>query len=296
MMESSRNFNGKSLSVSILSLLGLSLMGLVVSSIFTSSILGFDGKGDGVSGLMLMAVNGISIILAMGLPAYLFARIFSVNAISSLYLDRVPSKQHIVISILLFIVSAPLISAIGTFNASLELPESFAWIQEFIELMEATVLDMMSTMLAGDGVIDIICGVLFIAVVPAIFEELLFRGALLRLLKQYISVDIAIVISAFVFSAIHLQFLGFLPRFALGLILGYLAVWSGSLWLPILFHFINNATALFFIYRDGIESIDVASTESGYFQNGYMLLVAALFGYVLLRKLYLTKVDARDQV
>jgi membrane protease YdiL (CAAX protease family) len=90
-----------------------------------------------------------------------------------------------------------------------------------------------------------------IAVLPAVGEELLFRGVIQKLFSKITrSHHWGIWISAILFSALHLQFYGFIPRLLLGAMFGYLLVWSGSLWLPILAHFINNAaavTALFMI-------------------------------------------------
>jgi hypothetical protein len=92
---------------------------------------------------------------------------------------------------------------------------------------------------------------LSIAIIPAICEELLFRGVLMPLLgKMTRNIHIAIWITAALFSLIHMQFYGFLPRLLMGAVLGYLVIWSGSLWTAILAHFVNNATAfiLFQLY------------------------------------------------
>ena len=96
---------------------------------------------------------------------------------------------------------------------------------------------------------DLFYTILVIAVVPAVGEELLFRGYLQKKLSNLlINTDIAILITAFLFSVIHLDFHAIIPRFVLGILLGYLFYWSGSIWLPILAHFVNNAQAVIFSY------------------------------------------------
>ena len=90
---------------------------------------------------------------------------------------------------------------------------------------------------------------MMIAVLPAIGEEIMFRGLIQRLLKEWLgNIHIAIFISALLFSAMHMQFYGFLPRMALGMVFGYLFYWTGSLWIPIFAHFIQNGMVVVVTY------------------------------------------------
>ncbi|HAA17710.1 MAG TPA: hypothetical protein DCR93_11185 [Cytophagales bacterium] len=100
-----------------------------------------------------------------------------------------------------------------------------------------------------DGIGDMILLSIMIAVLPAIGEEIAFRG----LLQNYIhrvsgNAHVAVWVAAAVFSAIHLQFLGFFPRMALGVLFGYLFVWSGKLWVAMLAHFLNNFITVLLVY------------------------------------------------
>ena len=98
---------------------------------------------------------------------------------------------------------------------------------------------------------------LMIAIIPAIGEEFFFRGLLQRIFSNWVrNTHWGIIISAFLFSAIHMQFYGFFPRFLLGAMFGYLFVWSGSLWLPVLAHFINNSLAVIAYYLVSIRVLD----------------------------------------
>jgi hypothetical protein len=102
--------------------------------------------------------------------------------------------------------------------------------------------DLQLKFLSATSFSDLLINLVVLVMIPALGEELLFRGLIQNYLKNSLkNVHVAIVITAIIFSSIHLQFYGFFPRFILGVALGYLAFLGRSLWLPILAHFINNA-------------------------------------------------------
>jgi membrane protease YdiL (CAAX protease family) len=85
-----------------------------------------------------------------------------------------------------------------------------------------------------------------------------------------------------------MQFYGFFPRFALGVLLGYMYLWSGTLWLPILAHFINNAGAVILTWytttrAPGINP-DTIGTEPGQENVLALSVFMTLAGIWLLRK------------
>lgn len=112
---------------------------------------------------------------------------------------------------------------------------------EWFRTNDEQVSDMQEHMITQKGAGGVALALLVIAILPAIGEELFFRGALQRLFQGWAGVHAGVIITAIVFSAFHLQFSGFLPRLFLGLFLGYLFVWTGNLWFPIIAHFVNNA-------------------------------------------------------
>jgi uncharacterized protein len=98
---------------------------------------------------------------------------------------------------------------------------------------------------------------LMIGIIPAIGEEFLFRGVLQKLFHQWTkNIHVSVILAAFLFSAIHMQFYGFIPRFMMGVMLGYVFVWSGSLWVPILIHFTNNSAAVIVSFLQGTGKAD----------------------------------------
>lgn len=167
----------------------------------------------------------------------------------------------------------PLINYLAEWNASLHFPlENIdVWMRTTEKQAEHLIILFLNT----DSIAGLLFNLLLIAIIPAIGEELLFRGTFQPLLIKTFRGHhhIAIWVTAFWFSFIHLQFLGFFPRFLLGVILGYAAHWSGSLILPMIGHFVNNALAVLLAYFVGIETLqsDIETMGAG---PGQMQLVA----------------------
>ena len=114
-----------------------------------------------------------------------------------------------------------------------------------------------------------------IAIIPAIGEELLFRGVIQRLFINWTkNAHWGILITSILFSALHMQFFGFFPRMMLGILFGYLFLWSGSLWLPILCHFINNGSAVVYVYLEQRGLMGFSSDTLGA-ENQDMLITIA---------------------
>jgi len=152
------------------------------------------------------------------------------------------SRQNSILVIAIMMLITPFIGLILEWNMMIAFPE---WLLQFDINSEPIV----TAFLQMDTIWDLFYTILVIAVVPAIGEELLFRGYLQQKIGTWLrNPHIAIMITAFLFSAIHLHLQGIIPRFVLGVLLGYLFYWSNSLWLPILAHFINNAQAVIFSY------------------------------------------------
>jgi hypothetical protein len=112
---------------------------------------------------------------------------------------------------------------------------------------------------------DFLIGLVVIAILPAIGEELVFRGMIQpELFRATGNHHAAIWVSAIIFSAFHMQFFGFVPRMLLGALFGYLYVWSGNLFLPMFAHFVNNgfSVLMMFLYQRGVITVDMESPEA----------------------------------
>jgi hypothetical protein len=130
--------------------------------------------------------------------------------------------------------------------------------------------------------------IFLIALIPAFGEELFFRGAVQGIIQEKMNVKFAIWITAIVFSAIHMQFYGFLPRMLLGAFFGYLLFWSENLWLPIAAHFTNNAVAIVFYYLkyNGYKLPDIDTVGTGNtLWLGLISAAFAIYGFFWFEKL-----------
>tara|TARA_B100000902_G_C27302869_1_gene913814 strand:- start:8 stop:889 length:882 start_codon:yes stop_codon:yes gene_type:complete len=152
------------------------------------------------------------------------------------------SRQNTILVIAIMMLITPFIGLLLEWNMMIPFPE---WLLQFDINSEAIV----TAFLQMDTIWDLFYTILVIAIVPAIGEELFFRGYLQHKLGNWLSnPHTGILITAFLFSSIHFHFQAMIPRFVLGVLLGYLFYWSNSLWLPILAHFVNNAQAVLLSY------------------------------------------------
>ena len=168
------------------------------------------------------------------------------------------NRQTILLAIAIMLIANPFVAYLMHWNQSLNLPDFLEVVQRWIETSEQKAMELTEAFLVMNSTGDLLINLFLIALIPAIGEELLFRGVLQQLFTKWTGeAHLAIFISAFLFSAIHLQFFGFLPRFVLGLVLGYMFYWSKNLWLPILAHFTNNAFAIIFNYHFVADKIQI---------------------------------------
>ena len=132
---------------------------------------------------------------------------------------------------------------------------------------------------ATKSISGLLVNLLMIGVIAAVGEELIFRGLMQSLMTQMLkNPHMAILITALLFSAFHFQFFSFLPRFVLGLILGYLMYYGQSIWYPILAHFVNNAMGVIYYYFNSRGSADDMLEEIG---TSTLIPVAAVISLAL---------------
>jgi membrane protease YdiL (CAAX protease family) len=182
------------------------------------------------------------------------------------------------------LVSIPAMSGLVAWNAKAHFPAFLHGLEQQARELEdrAQVLTKFLTRFNSTG--RFLVGLLVIAVVPAVSEELVFRGVIQRNLVQWFgSRHAGVWLAAAIFSAIHFQFFGFVPRFVLGLILGYLYEWSGNILVPMAAHFTQNAFQLLLLYLQQREwtssTFDPDSTDS--LPWPWMLASLLLTGYLL---------------
>lgn len=207
-------------------------------------------------------VNQIGLFI---IPSLIFAFLVNRNILKYLKIDIKPLNFSMLAGFFMILLAMPLVSYLAEINEMLNLPESLSGLENWMRESEAKAMEFTKAFLDVSTVSGLSVNLLMIAIIPALGEEFMFRGIFLRLFKEWTkNVHLAVIISAVLFSALHMQFYGFLPRIMLGIILGYLFVWSGSIWVPVFVHFTNNAAAVIASYlaNRGIIEADLESLGS----------------------------------
>ncbi len=163
--------------------------------------------------------------------------------------------------VLIMFAALPMVSALQ--DVTEMLPWSKATLLKF-KAAEDTYNQQVAIIARMNNFSDYLVSVLVIALLPAVFEETLFRGAIQSLFSRWFKIPVlAIVVTAIIFSAVHGSYLGFLSRFALGGVLGWIYYRTGNIWLSILGHFFNNAFAVtaLYIYTKPGEKLDPSKID-----------------------------------
>lgn len=164
----------------------------------------------------------------------------------------------------LFLVSIPALEYLVQWNGALELPESLDWLQSWARAKEDELAVLTRYLTTYDTPLQFLLGLVAIAVIPAIGEELTFRGLLQPMISGAVrNVHVGIWLTALLFSAFHMQFFGFLPRMMLGVVFGYIYAYSGNLLIPVAVHFINNGLGVTYSYITGKTPDDPDSFLTG---------------------------------
>lgn len=257
----------------LLVLISFIAAGIVLTALCTAGILLLSGWS--VSELMEMDQSHLASIspgITRGLLAtqHLFTFILPSIAFGLLFYGRKMARGFdlkyptsglsIFLGVSFLLAAYPLVNLSFLVNESISLPE---WAKFF----EAQAEDTLAAILEMNSPVIFLINLLLIALLPGIGEELVFRGILQKELSGlFRSPIVGIWVAAFIFSAIHMQFEGFLPRMVLGAVLGYLYYWTNNLWVPIIVHAFNNGVQVVLIYGTGIDVSSFDETGSNQLQ------------------------------
>lgn len=216
-------------------------------------------------------------------PVLMYAFMVAGNTGTYLSLKVRPSALNLTLTALVMVASMPLVNFIVALNLEMDLPDSLRALETWMREKEDSAGNITEIFLEMNSTASFLVNILVIAMVPALGEELLFRSFIQKRIETRTdNPHLGIWVAAFLFSAIHMQFYGFLPRFLLGGMFGYLLAWSGSIWLPFTAHFVNNAGAVCLRYFFGREfteeNIDTVGIGEGewYYLAGSALAVSFL--------------------
>lgn len=208
------------------------------------------------------SVEGIGFFMV---PAIVLGYAFSGNGFSHLKLNKTPKGKSVLWVLIIAISSIPVVNFIAGLNSMIKFPQSMAGIQQYIDQTSKTYETITESFMKGNSFMGLLENLLVIALIPALAEEFLFRGVFQRIFINWTrNPHWGIIITSFIFSVIHLEFYGFFPRWLLGILFGYMLLWSGSIWLPIIAHFLNNGIAVvtYFLINNGRANTKMADIGS----------------------------------
>jgi len=224
------------------------------------------------------------------LPPLCMAYLWTQEPMKWLKMDKCQRPGVSLMAILIMLLALPAINLIGHINQQMVLPSFLEPLEQWLKMHEETAGQLTEQFLHVDTYGGLVINILLMAVLPAVAEELSFRGVLMNLFpaKGDRVPHVAIWCTAILFSAVHMQFYGFLPRMLMGALFGYALVWTGNLWVPILMHFTNNAMAvlLYFVSMRmnwDMKMIDAIGTNDTLWL-GVVSLVITLVGIYAFRR------------
>jgi uncharacterized protein len=204
------------------------------------------------------------------IPPFVIAYLYSGEVKNYLSLNKAIDFRQIFLIVLIVISVMPLMNLIANYNSLIKFPQSLTSLEQQLKTWEDTAEKETLAFLNTTVFSGLLFNILMVAIIPAIGEELMFRGVLQKIFSNWTrNAHWGIFISSFIFTLIHFQFYGLFPRWILGMVFGYLYLWSGSIWAPILAHFINNSFAVlgyFMVSKGSIgkESLDAGSTTDAF--------------------------------
>ncbi len=262
--------------------------GFLVSAVSGISVLDMDdmSKYDFSKPGTITAIRGMQIVQFISLfiiPVFLCARFFSTDTKKYLGLKKPSHTGYLFLGIAVMLLAIPLSNLLGELNRNVQFPSG---IEEWMKRSEDESAVLIKGLLADQSITDLILNIICIAGLAAVGEELLFRGMVQRLLiKMFKSPLAGIIIAAILFSALHMQFYGFLPRLLLGVLLGLMYWYSGSLWVAMLAHFVYDAFLIILAYFNP----EMMNNEESVKLSNIALLAAISLGIVVFILIWMKK-------
>jgi hypothetical protein len=210
-------------------------------------------------------------------PAIFVTYLFGSKPGEYLSLKKQPTLLVSLIAVFLVLSIIPFINYLQELNSKMHFPYYLKEVENWMKTSENAANNLSELFLKVNTIRGLIFNIFMMALLPALSEEFLFRGVFQRLFSEmFKNYHWGIVFSAALFSAIHFQFYGFVPRMLLGVIFGYMLVWSGTLWVPIIAHFMNNAIGVFFYYLQTKGLVDNSLDTIGTCKNELQISIISL--------------------
>ena len=212
----------------------------------------------------LYIIQGCATLIGLIIGPVLFIQ-YQKKRIKAYFENRPLEIIPMILTVITVIVFMGANSFFVEWNSTVQFPEFLKGFEEWAKEKESAATAITEFLTHFDSFQQVIIALIVIAILPAIGEELVFRGLIQNeFYRGTKNIHLSIWISAVLFSAIHMQFYGFVPRMLLGAVFGYLYYWSANIWIAMLAHFINNATAVIGMYLNqiGYFDFDVESSDA----------------------------------
>lgn len=295
-LSEQRSSIASSLLVILFSLIGFVIVGPSIGLLL--GMLFYDGNifdfatilqppfNDPAVRLPLFIAQGCATLIGLILVPWLFLKSYEKKSLNSFFKIKIP---FLIPSLLTFFIITAFMGVNAIFiewNKAIHFPDFMRGFEVWAQEREQMAAQATEFLTQFDSFGSFLVGFITIAIFPAIGEELVFRGFLQNYFHRSTSnIHIAIWLSAILFSAIHMQFYGFVPRMFLGALFGYLYYFSGNLWVPIVAHFFHNGftVVMVYLYQLGTINIDIEGTTS---TPWYIVLLFSVITFLLLRYFY----------
>ena len=279
-------------------LLIIALTGLILTyTIFLSVVFIRSGFNSVILDEHLAKLNGNVFLLRLMqilqsffvfiIPPFILCKIYKEKPSAFLHLQP-PDFESALFAICSVVIMIPLINALVDWNAGMHLPEALHGVETWMRTSENEAEKITEQMTGGTTFMDLSVNIFIVGLLAGVGEEFFFRGLLQSLLEKVFfnhsfartgknpnwAIHVAIWTAAFIFSAIHLQFYGFIPRLLLGAWFGYLLWWSGSIWIPILAHFTNNTLSTIFVFLKNRNVTTINLDTLGSNKSGWLCIIS----------------------
>lgn len=255
----------------------------ILSTVLGSVIINFLGVDTLVKIRCAVLLQDIFLFI---LPVLLTVALVAVNPMRFLNFSGKVSARSMLLTLAVVVVAIPAMNRLVAWNEGISLPESFSGLENILRNSEEAAKASVQALMGGTTLWDLLISVLIMGCLTGFAEELFFRGGLQTLLvKMLKNHHVAIWATAFIFSAVHLQFYGFVPRLVMGAFFGYLMWYGGSIWLPMAAHALNNSLVVinnWLLERKAIpvnaDTIGVGDSASSYI---YVIISCALIAWLI---------------
>ncbi|WP_342082925.1 CPBP family intramembrane glutamic endopeptidase [Dyadobacter sp. OTU695] len=278
---------------SLLVLVGFMLIGMAVGNVLAVMVLAIylGADTESVTALLtqlfaqpekipngwnaLMIMQGTVHFFSYLLPTLIYWFYIERRTIGDLSTHRKPAWPIWVLAFVLVLAFIPVNSKFIEWNAAMDLPDALSGLEKWMRDKEDQLSVMTEFLTSYKSFGQLLIALFVVTLLPALGEEMLFRGVIqTKLFQELRNIHVAIWLSAAIFSAIHFQFYGFLPRMMLGALFGYLYYWTGNLWVAILAHFVNNGFVLVMMYLHNVGLVKINIEESK--SMPFVLILASL--------------------